>query len=146
MAYIYTIQSVNIAWQQLFPVLKIELVEVAERRLSIPDTLNVSIPEWGHTLAFGYSNLANLNKDLYYTQPSQTQGGAFQWGKETQYDVSDTSFQGFYFNAYLGNVPLQPEKTSYVAVRGFSPTESFSTQLRISLPNVYDFGYVSFSI
>jgi hypothetical protein len=145
MAYVYTIQSVNIAWQQLFPVMKIELVEVAERRLSIPDRLNLSTPEWGHTLAFGYSSLANLNKDIYYTQPSQTQGGAFQWGKESQYEVSDTSFQGFYFNAYLGDVPLQPSTTSYVAVRGFSPTESFATQLRISLPNVYDFGYVSFT-
>jgi hypothetical protein len=145
MAYVYTIQSMHIAWQQMFPVLKIELVEIDEKRLAIPDTYNLATPEWGHTVAFGYSNLADLNKDIYYTQPSQTQGGAGQWGKESYYQVSDTSFQGFYFNAYLGSVPLVESNTSYVAIRGFSPTESFNTELRVSLPNVYDMGYVSFN-
>jgi hypothetical protein len=145
MAYVYTIQSMHIAWQQMFPVLKIELVEIDEKRIAIPDTYNVSTPEWGHTLAFAYSNVADLNKDIYYTQPSQTQGGATQWGRESYYQVSDTSFQGFYFNAYLGSVPLVASNTSYIAIRGFSPTESFNTDIRVSLPNVYDMGYVSFN-
>jgi hypothetical protein len=143
MAYVFTVQSIHIAWQQMFPVMKIELVEIAEKRLPIPDTYNLTTPEWGHSLAFGYSNLASLNKDLYYTQPSQGQSGALQWGKESYFQVSDTSFQGFYFNAYLGDVPLQTSNTSYVALRGFSPTESFQAEVRISLPNVYDLGYVS---
>lgn len=139
-AYVYTIESMQIAWQQLFPVMKIELVEKEERRLTIPDRNNLLVPEWGHAVGFGYSSQTNLNKDIYYTQPTQ-----FQWGKESQYEVGDSSFQGFYFNAYLGNVPLQASNTSYVALRGFSPTESFQTEVRVSLPNVYDFGYVSFS-
>jgi len=145
MAYVYTIESLQIAWQQMFPVMKIDLVEVAEERITIPDTYNIATPEWGHAVAFGYSNLATLNKDLYYTQPSQVQSGTAQWGRETFYQVSDTSFQGFYFNAYLGDVPLETSNTSYVALRGFSPTESFQTTVRISLPNVYDMGYVSFN-
>lgn len=143
LAYVFTTQSTHIAWQQIFPVMKIELVEVAEKRITIPDTFNIAVPEWRHTMAFGYSNQTSLARDLYYTQPSQTQVGANQWGRESYYQVADTSFQGFYFDAYLGDLPLQASNTSYVAIRGFSPTESFQTDIRISLPNVYDFGYVS---
>jgi len=145
MAYVYTVESVHIAWQQMFPVMKIELVEVAEKRLTIPDRYNIPTPTWEHAVGFGYPNYATLVKDIYYTQPSQTQEGANQWGKESYFQVSDTSFQGNYFEAYLGNMPLQTSNTSYVALRGFSPTESYQTQVRISLPNVYDLGYVSFN-
>lgn len=142
-AFVFTVESIHIAWQQFFPVLKVELVAQVEKRLSIPDLYNLATPEWGHTLAFGYSNLANLNKDLYFIRPSTLQSGVGQWGKESYYQVSDTSFQGYYFNAYLGDMPLQASNTSYVALRGFSPTESFQTEVRVSLPNVYDLGYVS---
>jgi len=142
-AFIFTVESIHIAWQQFFPVLKIELVAQAEQRISIPDTYNLATAEWGHTVAFGYSNLTNLNKDLYFIRPSTIQSGVGQWGKESYFQVSDTSFQGYYFNAYLGDVPLQTSNTSYVALRGFSPTESFQTEVRVSLPNVYDLGYVS---
>lgn len=145
MAYVYTVESVTIAWQQMFPVMKIELVEVAEKRLTIPDMYNMSTPTWEHALAFGYPSYASLVRDIYYSQPSQTQAGANQWGRESFFQVSDTSFQGNYFEAYLGNLPLQASNTSYVALRGFSPTESYQTEVRISLPNVYDMGYVSFN-
>ena len=143
MAYVTLINSINIAWQQLFPVMKIELTEVSEKRLTIPDTYNIPDPEWGHSVAFGYSNYQTLARDIYYTQPSAIQAGVNQWGREAYYQVADTSFQGFYFNAYLENLPLQASNTSYVALRGFSPTESYQTQVRVSLPNIYDFGYVS---
>jgi len=144
-AFVFTVESIHIAWQQFFPVLKVELVAQAEKRLSIPDQYNVGTPEWGHTLAFGYSNLATMNKDIYFIGPSITQPGIGQWGKESFYEVSDTSFQGYYFNAYLANMPLHLSNTSYVALRGFSPTESYQTQVRVSLPNVYDLGYASFN-
>ena len=137
-AIVFSGDAINILWQQFFPVLKIELIEQTEKRLSIPDTYNLTTPEWGHVAAFGYSDLVSLNKDIYF-KPT----GNAQWGKESSYQVADTSFQGYYFNAYLGNLPLETSKTSYVALRGFSPTESFQTQVRISLPNVYDLGYVT---
>jgi hypothetical protein len=145
MAYVFTFPSIHIAWQQMFPVMKIELVSIEEKRLSIPDTYNLHIPEWGHSMAFGYSSLSSLTKDLYYTQPSVNSGGTLQWGKESYFQVSDTKFNGYYFNAYLTDLPLQASNTSYVSLRGFSPTESFQTEVRISLPNVYDLGYVSIS-
>jgi hypothetical protein len=128
--------TVEIAWQQLFPVMKIELIEVAEQNVPLSDTYNVSVPDWKHSVAFGYSNVQSLQQDIYSPQP------LLKWGRESQYQVADTSFEGFYFNSYLGNIPLQ-NSTSYVALRGFSPTESYETIVRISLPNVYDFGYVT---
>jgi hypothetical protein len=129
--------SVQVAWQQMFPVMKVELVQAKERRLAIPDLWNVSVPEWYHSVMFAYTSPSALSGDTQYT-PSYK-----QWGHEENYYVGDTSFQGHYFNAYLQNVPIQASNTSYVAVRGFSPTESFQTNLRISLTNVYDYGYIS---
>jgi len=137
MAYIYTVPSIQIAWQQMFPVMKVELVQVAEKRISIPDTYNKNTPEWYHSVFFSYDDSSLLSRDIYYTYPVST-----QWGQEAYYKSSDTSFNGYYFNAYLQNIPLQ-SNTSYVALRGFSPTESFQTEVRISLTNVFDYGYIS---
>lgn len=144
-AFVFSVESINILWQQFFPVLKIELIVQDEKRLSTPDTNNIKTPEWGHVAAFGYSDIESLNKDIYSIRAAGVRPALFQWGKESSYQVADTSFQGYYFNAYLGNLPLQTSNTSYVALRGFSPTESFQTEVRISLPNVYDLGYVTFN-
>ena len=137
MAFVFTLPSIHIAWQQFFPVMKIEFNRIADQRISIPDTFNLTTPEWYHSALFSYSNLNTLTSDI-------ASNGSMVWGKETAFQTSDTSFSGYYFNAYLQDVPLQ-SNTSYVALRGFSPTESFQAHLRIALPNVYDFGYVSFT-
>jgi hypothetical protein len=57
--------------------------------------------------------------------------------------VCDASFNGFYFNSYMMNVPLVPSATNtyYIAVRGWLPTEKFQTLMRFYLPNRYDFGF-----
>jgi hypothetical protein len=64
--------------------------------------------------------------------------------------VSDVSFNGFYFNRYVMNIPLQSNYTSansndyyFVAVRGYTPTEQFQSMMRFYLPNRYDFGFVT---
>jgi hypothetical protein len=137
MAYVYTVPSIQIAWQQMFPVMKVELVQVEEKRISMPDTYNKNTPEWYHSVFFSYQDSSMLSRDTYYTFPTKT-----QWGQETSYESSDTNFNGYYFNAYLQSIPLQ-SNTSYVALRGFSPTESFQTEVRISLTNVFDYGYIS---
>jgi len=137
MAFVFTVPSMHIAWQQLFPLMKIELNKVTDDRISIPDTFNLATPEWYHSMLFSYSDMAAMNADIYNR-------GSNAWGQETSFQTSDTSFQGYYFNAYLQDVPLQ-SNTSYITLRGFSPTESYQATLRISLPNVYDFGYVTFT-
>jgi len=137
MAYVFTVDSIHIGWQLLFPVMKIELYAIDEVRLAIPDTDNITTPEWYHSVLFSYSNQVSMLKDIQYTGSN-----ILQWGQEANFETSDPNFGGYYFNAYLQDVPLQAG-TSYVTLRGFTPTESFQTALRISLPNVYDFGYVS---
>jgi hypothetical protein len=137
LGHVYTPPSIQIAWQLMFPVMKVEMVELQERRLAIPDLTNLTTPEWCHTQLFAYSNSGFYYADQYFTYPSQA-----QWGQEAYYDMADTSFQGEYFNAYLQDVALH-SNTTYIALRGFSPTESFQTEVRISLTNVYDYGYIS---
>ena len=137
LGHVYSPPSVQIAWQLMFPVMKVEMVKLEERRLAIPDLTNLTTPEWCHTQLFAYSNAAFYYADQYFTYPSQA-----QWGQEKYYDMADTSFQGEYFNAYLQDVALHSNMT-YIALRGFSPTESFQTEVRISLTNVYDYGYIS---
>ena len=137
MAFVFTLPSMHIAWQQFFPVMKIEFDRIADQRISIPDTFNLTTPEWYRSMLFSYSNLQTMTSDILSNTSAV-------WGKETAFKTSDTSFNGYYFNAYLQDVPLQ-SNTSYVALRGFSPTESFQTTLRISLPNIYDFGYLTFT-
>ena len=76
------------------------------------------------------------------------------WGQEknTNFMVSDVSFNGFQFNSYMMNVPLLPnyndgtyETDYYLAVRGWLPTEQLQTMMRFYLPNKYDFGFVRFT-
>jgi hypothetical protein len=74
------------------------------------------------------------------------------WGLEKNFMVSDISFNGFYFNSYLLNVPIHDTSLSsitdsnaytYLAVRGYLPTESFQAMLRFYMPNRYDFGFIT---
>jgi hypothetical protein len=77
MAYVYTVPSIQIAWQQMFPVMKVELVQVEEKRISMPDTYNKNTPEWYHSVFFSYQDSSMLSRDTYYTFPTKT-----QWGQE----------------------------------------------------------------
>jgi hypothetical protein len=143
------------AWQIFFPTLKIEMQKLSSGISPILDLTNLNsgennsksdYPEWPHSMMFAYSNFTTLSNDIL------NDGG--KWGLEREFVVSDVGFNGFDFNSYLVNFPLQPNHgltdTSsnmyyYVAVRGYLPTESFQTMMRFYLPNRYDFGFVSLS-
>uniref|UniRef100_A0A6C0DPD6 Uncharacterized protein n=1 Tax=viral metagenome TaxID=1070528 RepID=A0A6C0DPD6_9ZZZZ len=135
--------TLGTAWQIFFPTIKIEMRKIANADTPILDTTGITYPEWPHTAMFAYSNYSSLVADL------SANGG--QWGQESKSNflVNDISFNGFYFNSYMMNVPLLPnvsnpsyETDYYIAVRGWSPTESFQTMLRFYLPNRYDFGFL----
>lgn len=130
----------GIAWQIFFPNIKIELRKTGNNSTPITDLTNLTYPEWPHTCMFSYSNYDSMIIDI-----SQN------WGLEKNFMTSDTTFSGFYFNSYLLNVPLQDTSTqpmansnafTYVAVRGYLPTESFQCLMRFNLPNRYDFGFI----
>lgn len=135
--------SFAIAWQIFFPMLKIEMRKLASGTTPIIDLTNITYPEWPHSMMFAYSNFTSLSNDIL------KDGG--KWGLESNFLVSDVGFNGFDFNSYLANIPLQSNygmtltdsnQYYYVAVRGYLPTESFQTMMRFYLPNRYDFGFV----
>jgi len=141
--------AINIAWQIFFPTMKIEMRQLTTGVTPITDLTNITYPEWPHTVMFAYSNYNSLINDISGIVGIQQ----CSWGQETNsnFMVSDVSFNGFQFNSYMMNVPLLPnyengsyETDYYLAVRGWLPTEQFQTMMRFYLPNQYDFGFVRF--
>ena len=133
--------SFGIAWQVFFPAMKIEMRKLSGDSSPILDLTNIKYPEWPHTCMFAYSNYESMALDL-----------TGNWGLERNFMVSDVSFNGFYFNSYMMDIPVQDtsEKPvtdsnsyTYVAIRGYLPTESFQTMVRFYLPNRYDFGFLT---
>lgn len=140
--------ALNIAWQIFFPTLKVELRKISNGASAIVDLTGIQYPEWPHTSMFAYSNYVSFIRDISGVTGTSNQG---KWGLErnSNFMVSDISFNGFYFNSYMMSVPLQSNYSVtgysndyYLAVRGFTPTEQFQTMLRFYLPNRYDFGFV----
>lgn len=132
--------SFGIAWQIFFPTIKIEMRKLLSGISPILDLTGVTYPEWPHTCMFAYSNYDSMMLDI-----------STKWGIERNSMVNDISFNGFYYNSYCINIPLhdtssEPSSDSnaytYLAVRGYLPTEQFQTMMRFYLPNRYDFGYV----
>jgi hypothetical protein len=68
------------------------------------------------------------------------------------FSYSDTSFSGYDFNSYINNINLQQstdfnngnaDSFNYLAIRAYSPSETFQSLVRFYLPQRYDFGYIS---
>jgi hypothetical protein len=138
------------AWQIFYPTVKVQMRRLKGRYDPMVDLLNLdsntSYPEWPHVAMFSYAGYSNLTKDI--------SGNGGQWGNESKLNflTSDVSFNGFYFNSYIANIPMLPSPAGgnyttdyYLAVRGWLPTETFQTYMRFSLPNRYDFGYMQIS-
>jgi len=143
--------SLSIAWQIFFPTIKIEMRKLSSSSTPITDLTSLNWPEWPHTAMFAYSSAAALSNDLSNPPSDVTINNVTthypasgKWGLESSsnFMVSDVSFNGFYFNSYMMNVPLLANNTYYLAVRGWLPTEKFQTLLRFYLPNRYDFGFL----
>lgn len=144
--------SLSIAWQIFFPTIKIEMRKLSSGSTPITDLTSLNYPEWPHTAMFAYSSAAALSNDLsnppwdrVVNAQSVTYPASGKWGLESSnnFMVCDASFNGFYFNSYMMNVPLIPSasNTYYIAIRGWLPTEKFQTLMRFYLPNRYDFGF-----
>ena len=136
--------SLSLAWQIFFPTMKIEMRNVSANYTPITDRTNITYSEWPHVAMFAYSNFTSLSNDILKN------GG--KWGMESNFVTSDITFDGYDFNSYLLNFPLQSNANSlnsndyyYLAVRGYLPTESFQTMLRFYLPKRYDFGFATFA-
>ena len=145
--------SLNIAWQLMFPTVKIEMRKLTNGTNPIIDLKGLDYPEYPHTAMFAYNSYSNLKADILGIDVRQG-----KWGNEStsNFMVNDVTNNGYYFNSYCMNIPLLPNYDNgalhtttapndyYLAVRGLVPTENFQTMLRFYLPNRYDFGYARF--
>lgn len=134
--------TTNFANQVFYPVHKIVLTKKASSLNPITDTTDVTnYPSYPHTEMFFYNNYSTLRKDLY--------------GKFAQENTSNYAYMnmnsGYFFDSYIHNINmsksdqgnLNPDGFNYLALRAYSPSESFKTLLRFYLPERYDFGYIS---
>lgn len=126
--------SLNTSWQIFYPSFKMTFNKIANQPTSIINLTDIQPPEWYHTNMFVYSSLSNLEADINSN-----------WGNErsNNYLACDTQFNGFQFNSYIDNVPLEVGPTYYLAIRGYTPSEQFESLVRFSLANRYDFGWIS---
>lgn len=150
--------ALTTAYQVFFPTIKIQLTKLSNVQSPIVDLTNLVDSsgalalEYPHVMMFAYQGWSNLARDLYGPNPNPLSAGYGQWGLESSgnFIVSDVSFSGYGYNAYCLDFPLtsnygttNSNSDFFLAIRGYSPTESFQTMLRFYLPNRLDFGYIT---
>jgi len=134
----------NFANQIFYPTHKITLRQTALGINPITNTTDLATyPSYSKTQMFFYRNFSTLKRDI---------DGQFGLEKSSNFAYSDTKFSGYFFNSFIDNINM-PESTNfnnanadtfnYLAIRAYSPSETFKTLVRFYLPGRYDFGYIS---
>ena len=134
----------NFANQIFYPTHKIVLRQTALGINPITNTTDLATyPSYSRTQMFFYRNFSTLKRDI---------DGQFGLEKSSNFAYSDTKFSGYFFNSFIDNINM-PESTNfnnanadsfnYLAIRAYSPSETFKTLVRFYLPGRYDFGYIS---
>jgi len=131
-------RKINQAWQLFYPVQRITMTQISKNYTFLYDLSGLQYAEYPHTALLGYDSVSSLTADT-----------SNQWGLESSnnFAVADFGFRGPNFNSMLFTFPLQKSTAEkpyyYIAARNYSPTEKSQVLMRISLTNLYDFGYVS---
>ena len=137
--------TVNNAWQIFYPTAKVVMKKLQNGFTPITDTTDLTTyPSYEHTAMFYYDNYRDLSNDIF------NKFGQENKSRFKAYDISS----GYYFNSYIYNIQLQPFKGNsldissntgynYLAVRGYSPCETFNCLTRFYLPGRYDFGFIA---
>jgi hypothetical protein len=137
--------TVNNSWQVFYPTTKIVLKKLQNGFTPITDTTDLTTyPSYEHTAMFYYDNYKDLSNDIF------NKFGQENKARFKAYDISS----GYYFNSYIFNIQLQPFKGNsrdvssnngynFLAVRGYSPCETFNCLTRFYLPGRYDFGFIA---
>lgn len=134
----------NFASQIFYPTHKIIMTQKGTGINPIQDTADVTTyPSYSRTQSFFYRNFTSLIQDI---------SGQFAQEKSSNFAYADTEFSGYFFNSYLQNINMpastdfentNDDSFNYLAIRAYSPSESFKTLVRFYLPGRYDFGYIS---
>jgi hypothetical protein len=136
--------NISNAYQIFYPTQRIVMTKIGRSYNPLTDlsgsifnnSPQILYPEYPHTAIFAYDSESKFITDI----------SSNKWGIESasnyisaNYDLSS----GYYFNACDFNIPLLPDTTYYIALRGYSPSEKSQVLTRFSLPNKYDFGYLT---
>lgn len=133
--------TTNFANQVFYPTHKITLIKIASSANPITDTTDLTnYPSYKHTEMFFYNNFSTMNNDI--------QGKFAAENKDNFVNMDNAS--GYFLDSYINNISLaksgsivNDDSFNYLAIRAYSPSESFKTMLRFYLPERYDFGYIS---
>jgi hypothetical protein len=131
----------SFANQVFYPTHKIGLIKKSSAANPITNPLDTqTYPSYQRTQMFLYKSFSSLVTDI---------SGQFAMEKAVNFSYAD-SFSGYGFKSYLNKVILQPSDTTsnpdsfyYLAIRGYSPTETFQSVVRFFLPQRYDYGFIT---
>lgn len=133
----------NFANQLFYPTHKITLVKTGSLVNPIKNTNEtLTYPSFQHTQMFFYKNFSTLVNDI---------SGQYALENTSNFAYSDMS-SGYGFNSYIYNINMpistdfnnaNADSFNYLAIRAYSPSETFQSLVRFYLPQRYDFGYIS---
>jgi hypothetical protein len=136
--------TTSFANQIFYPTHKIVLTQKGAGINPITNTYDLAnYPSYSRTQMFYYKNFTKLVNDI---------SGQFAMENTSNFTNADTEFSGYFFNSFIQNINLQsssdfnnndPNTFNYLAIRAYSPSESFKALVRFYLPGRYDFGYIS---
>jgi hypothetical protein len=141
--YDFTVTT-NFANQIFYPTHKIILKQKGTSENPMTNLYDLSnYPSYPRSEMFFYRNFSTLMQDI---------DGKFALEKSSNFAYSDTTFSGYFFNSYLQNINMlestdfnnaNKDSFNYLAIRAYSPSESYKALVRFFLPGRYDFGYIS---
>lgn len=133
----------NFTNQVFYPTHKITLVKKGSLVNPIQNTNDIeTYPSFQHTQMFFYNNYSTMVNDI---------SGQFAMESTSNFVNTDMS-SGYGFNSYIYNINMpistdfnndNADSFNYLAIRAYSPSETFQSLVRFYLPQRYDFGYIS---
>ena len=137
--------KMTFANQVFYPTHKIVLTKIATDANVMADSGELTkYPSYPHTQMFLYNNYSTFINDI---------GGKFALEQSNNFANTNIN-SGYFFDSYINNIYLSESQNfdntdndsfNYLAVRAYSPSESFQCLLRLQQASMYDFGLVSFN-
>ena len=135
--------TTNFVNQIFYPTHKIILTKKGSSVNPMIDAFDLSnYPSYSRTDMFYYTNFSSMSNDIY---------GKFALENTSNFAYNDMT-SGYFFDSYIHNINMtkssdynnsHPDSFNYLAIRSYSPSETFQALVRFYLPGRYDFGYIS---
>ena len=135
--------TTNFVNQIFYPTHKIVLTKKGSSLNPMIDAFDLSnYPSYPRTEMFFYKNYSSMIYDI---------SGQFAMEKTSNFAYNDMT-SGYFFNSYINNINMtksldynnsHPNSFNYLAIRAYSPSETFKALVRFYLPGRYDFGFIS---